>query len=184
MADTSQLVPFGKEDLRVTTGIAASDGHFLSNRSETSVRSRLVTLEETRSRLTHRVNDQRAIQKEIPCFATCLCDQKTAMTRCPMQHPVFIGSNRVVIGAYRIAGTEALPFESGLENSDESPCDLDETAQCALIASGGRVDQDTALNGLPRNSRQHIDALLQSTCRVAAIDRHLARRRRVVVPLA
>ena len=67
--------------------------------------------EEARSRLTHRVHDQRAIQKEISCFATSLRDQETAVARCTMQRSVVIGGGRVVVSTYRIAGTKALPFQ-------------------------------------------------------------------------
>src|ERR1700694_3343176 len=45
-------------------------------------------LEKARSCLTHRVYDQRAIQKEIPCFAARLRDQKTAVACCPVQRSV------------------------------------------------------------------------------------------------
>ena len=71
------------------------------------------------------------------------------MARGPMQRSVIIGGGRVVVSAYGIAGTKALPFQGGLENSNEPPCDLDETAQGALISCGGCVDQDPALNRLP-----------------------------------
>src|ERR1700730_9990393 len=130
--------------------------------------------EEARSRLAHRVNDQRAIQKEIPCFAASLRDQQTAVARCTMQRSVVIGSGRIVVSTYRIARTKALPFQSGLENSHKPPCDLDETTQGALIACRGGVDQDPALNWLPCNTRQHVEALLQRACRVSAIECHLA----------
>jgi hypothetical protein len=123
-------------------------------------------LEEARSRLAHSIHDQGAIQKEIPCFAASLRDQQTAVARCTMQRSVVIGSGRIVVSTYRIAGTKALPFQSGLENSHKPPCDLDETTQGALIACRGGVDQDPALNWLPCNTRQHVEALLQRACRV------------------
>jgi uncharacterized membrane protein len=84
--------------------------------------------EEARSRLTHCVHDQGAIQKEISCFAASLRDQQTAVARCTMQRSVVIGSGRIVVSAYRIARTKALPFQSGLEYSDErsnwNECDV------------------------------------------------------------
>jgi hypothetical protein len=134
-------------------------------------------LEEACSGLAHRVYDQCAIQKEISCFAAGLRNQETAVARCAMQRSVIIGGGRVVVSAYGVAGAKPLPFQGGLENSDKPPCDLDETAQRALIACGGGVDQDSALNRLPRNTREHVDALLQCAGRVSAIDRHLAHHR-------
>ena len=65
------------------------------------------------------------------------------------------------------------PFQSGLENSDKPPCDLDETAQRALIAGAGGVDQDPALNWLPWHTREHVEALFQCAGRISAIDRDL-----------
>jgi len=106
-------------------------------------------LKEARSCLSHRVYDQRAIQKKIPCFAAGLRYQETAVARRSMQRSVIIGSGGIVVSTYGIAGTKTLPFQSGLENLDKPPCDLDETAQRALIACGGGVDQDPALNRLP-----------------------------------
>ena len=47
------------------------------------------------------------------------------MARCPMQGSVIIGSGRVVVSTYGIAGTKALPFQSGPENLDKTPCDFD-----------------------------------------------------------
>jgi TPR repeat protein len=83
-----------------------------------------------------------------------------------MQRSVFIGGGRVVVSAYGIAGTKSLPFKGGLENADKSPCDLDETAQRPLIACGRGIDQDPAVNWLPWNTREHVDALLQCAGRV------------------
>src|ERR1700730_11195485 len=96
------------------------------------------------------------------------------MARCPMQRSVVIGGGRVMVSAYWIARTKALPFQGGLEDSDEPPCHLDETTQRALISCCGGVDQDPALNWLPRTTRQHVEALLQRACRVSAIECHLA----------
>jgi hypothetical protein len=93
---------------------------------------------------------------------------------CSMQRSVVIGSGRVVVSAYGIAGTKALPFKGGPENLDKSPGDLDETAQRALIACGGGVDQDPALNRPPWVALEYVDALLQSAGGISAIDRHLA----------
>lgn len=126
----------------------------------------LVSLEEARSCLTHRVYDQRAIQKKISCFAAGLRNQETAVARCPMQRSVIISGGRVVVSAYGISGTKALPFQSGLENANKPSCDLDETTQCALIACRGGVDQDPALNWLSWNTREHVKALFQCARRV------------------
>jgi len=131
-------------------------------------------LEKARSCLAHRVYDQRAIQKKISCFAARLRDQETAVACSPMQRSVIIGGGRVVVSAYGIAGTQALPFQSGLESADKSPGDLDEAAQRALIAGRCSIDQDPAKNRLPCDTREHVDALLQRAGRVSAIDRHLA----------
>ena len=49
------------------------------------------------------------------------------MTCCTMQRSVVIGGGRIVVSTYRIARTKALPFQGGLEDSDEPPCHLDET---------------------------------------------------------
>ena len=114
-------------------------------RPRSSVPKGAEPLEEARSCLTDRIYDQRAIQKEIPCFAAGLRNQETAVARRPMQRSVIIGGGRVVVSAYGIAGTKALPFQSGFENSDKPPCDLDETAQRPLIACSGGVDQNPAL---------------------------------------
>jgi hypothetical protein len=62
------------------------------------------------------------------------------VARCPMERAVLIGSGGVVVSAYGIAGTKALPFQGGFENSDKPPRDLEETAHCALIACGGGVE--------------------------------------------
>lgn len=67
--------------------------------------SALAPLEEARSCLAHRIYDQRAIQKEIPCFAARLRDQETTVARCPMQRSVIIGVGGVVVSTYGIAGT-------------------------------------------------------------------------------
>ena len=58
----------------------------------------------------------------------------------PVQRAVLIGGGRVVVSTHGIAGTKALPLQSRFENSDKPTCDLHETAQCALITCGGRVD--------------------------------------------
>jgi hypothetical protein len=71
-----------------------------------------------------------------------------------------------VVSTYGIAGTKALSFQSGPENWDKTPCDFDKTAQRALIACGG-VNQDPALNRLPRDMLEHINALLQCAGRVS-----------------
>jgi hypothetical protein len=63
-----------------------------------------------------------------------------------MQHSLFTGGSRVAVSTH---GTKALPFERGFENSDEPPGNLDEAAQSALVACGGCIDQEAALNWLP-----------------------------------
>src|SRR5271155_5501131 len=87
-----------------------------------------------------------------------------------MQGSVFIRGGGVVVSAYGIAGTKTLPLQRGLEYSDKPTRDLHEPAQCALIACGGGVDQDPALNWLPWNRRQHVETLFQCAGRVSAID--------------
>jgi len=67
-----------------------------------------------------------------------------------MQCSIVMGDRRIVIRADRIAGTEALSFQSGLEEPNEAPRHLDETIQRSLIAGSGRVDQNSALGRLPR----------------------------------
>src|SRR5580704_12524512 len=74
--------------------------------------------------------------KQVPCFTARLSNQEAAMARGTMQRSVFIGGDRVVVGAHGIAGTKALPFKGGPENSYKPPCHLDKTAQRALIARG------------------------------------------------
>jgi hypothetical protein len=79
-----------------------------------------------------------------------------------MQRSIIIGRGRIVISAHGVAGTKPLPFQSGPENLDEPTCDLDETAQRALIACGGGVDQDPALNRLPVTPHPVADSRLPS----------------------
>ena len=96
------------------------------------------------------------------------------MARCPMQGSVIIGSGRVVVSTYGIAGAKAFPFKSGSENLDKPLCDFNEAAKRALIACGGGVDQNPALNRLPWYTLEHVDALLQCTGWVSAVDRDFA----------
>ena len=95
----------------------------------------------------------------------------------PVQRSVFIGGGRVVVSAYGIAGTKALPFQSRLENLHEPSRYLHQTTQCALIACTRRVDQDPALDWLTWHAGERVQALFQCAGRIAAINRDLRHQR-------
>jgi hypothetical protein len=42
---------------------------------------------------------------KISGLTACFRNQQAPMTRRTMKHTIFIGTDRVVVGAYRIAGT-------------------------------------------------------------------------------
>ena len=91
-----------------------------------------------------------------------------------VQRPIIVSGSGIMVRANRIAGTEALSFQGGLEEPNEAPRHLDETTQRSLIAGSGRVDQYSALGRLPRKARRHVKALLQRAGRIPAVERDLA----------
>lgn len=54
-----------------------------------------------------------------------------------VQRSVIVSGRWIMVGANRIAGTEALSFQGGLEEPNEAPRYLDETTQRSLIAGSG-----------------------------------------------
>jgi hypothetical protein len=84
-----------------------------------------------------------------------------------MQCSIIVGDRWIVVRADRIARTEALSFQGGLEKPNEAPCHLDETAKRSPVAGGSGVELNSALARLPREARRHVKALLQRAGRIA-----------------
>ena len=76
------------------------------------------------------------------------------------ERPIIVGGSGIMVRTDRIAGTETLSFQGGLEEPNEAPRHLDETTQRSLIAGSGRVDQNSALGWLPPKSGTVLEALL------------------------
>ena len=98
-----------------------------------------------------------------------------------MQCSIIMGDRWIVVRAHRIAGTEALSFQGGLEEPNEAPRHLDETTQRSLIAGSGRVDQNSALGWLPLSWKPPAKTTLSSprptVCRVCCRCPHPTRGR-------
>lgn len=86
----------------------------------------LLRCKKARPRRSHRINDQRAIQKHIPCLAACFRDQQTAVARGAVQRSIVGRGHRIVVSAHWIAGAQVGALQGGFQDVHEPPGHLDE----------------------------------------------------------
>ena len=54
----------------------------------------------------HGVDEQRAVERDVPRLATGFGDEQAAVARGAVQHAIGLGMNRIVVGADGIARTQ------------------------------------------------------------------------------
>jgi hypothetical protein len=119
---------------------------------------------------SHRIHEQRPIQKEVTSLAARLCNDETTVAGGTVKSSVVGRSRGIVISTNGIAGAQPLPFEGILQDLREPAADLYKTSKGTLISRRGGVDEDSDIGSSVAETRRDVDALVDRARGITAID--------------
>lgn len=113
--------------------------------------------------LSHRLQKQTPIKKQVPHLATCFCYKQAAMAGSAMGRSIPAPVVRFMIGADRIIGANPQTLQRAMKDIGKSGSGCDETTERPLGARARGVNQYTAAVEIAPSpgAGQSVNPLLQ-----------------------